>query len=46
MVENGYTDDLLGTVKNFNPDSFISFLKSLFGELAKIVETIFEKLNK
>lgn len=46
LADNGYIDDLLGMIRDFNPDDFINFLQSLFAELTEMAQTIIDKIKK
>lgn len=46
LADNGYIDDLLGMIENFNPDDFINFLQSLFAKLTEIAKAVFEKIKE
>lgn len=45
MTQNGYTEDFLKAIGDFDPDGFVQFVKSLTVELADLAGEIFEQIR-
>ncbi|MEC9491990.1 hypothetical protein [Flexistipes sp.] len=45
MVQNGYTEEVLKAIGDFDPDGFVQFVKSLTSELADLAAEIFKQVR-
>ncbi|TYB84285.1 MAG: hypothetical protein FXF54_12280 [Kosmotoga sp.] len=45
MAKNGYTDETLKAIGDFDPDGFVQFVKSLTFELADLAGEIFKQIR-
>ena len=45
MVQNGYTEEVLKAIGDFDPDGFAQFVKSLTIQVADLAEEIFEQIR-
>jgi len=45
MVQNGYTEEVLKAIGDFDPDGFVQFVKSLASELADLAAEIFKQIR-
>ncbi len=46
LVENGYADNFLDAIGNFDPQAFIDFLHTLAAKLGDLAKETFENFKK